>query len=193
MLRHSPLKLALGLCITISSFVSFQSVSADELIESCNSCHNPTKKNVPVINGFSAFALETSLLAYVDDFRVARTYEGEDMKSIMKELSDADFKKIIDHYPSQTFTPIKQAFNPELAKKGKVLHDSYCSRCHTEGGSLADDDSGILAGQWKAYIIEEMNNYKNGSRIGDKKMTEVSKSLSDEHIQALAEYYASQQ
>ena len=193
MLVKHPLKLALGLCLAISSLGSFQSIAADELIKSCNSCHNATKQDIPVINGISAFALETSLLAYVEDLRVARPYEGDDMKSIMKKLSDTDFKKIIDHYSSQAFTPIKQAFNTELAAKGKTLHESYCSRCHTEGGSLADDDSGILAGQWKNYLIEEMNSYKNGSRIGDKKMTEVMKSLSDEHIQALAEYYASQQ
>jgi sulfide dehydrogenase cytochrome subunit len=187
------LKLALTSSLVILSLLSFRSVAADDLIESCNSCHTPTEQGVPVINGISAFALETSLLAYVEDSRVARLYKNDDMKSIMTKLSDADFKKIIDHYPAQAFIPIKQAFNPELAAKGKVLHESYCSRCHTEGGSLADDDSSILAGQWKSYIIEEMKNYKDGSRIGDRKMTEVTKSLSDEHIQALAEYYASQQ
>tara|TARA_R110001592_G_scaffold68269_2_gene209122 strand:- start:2594 stop:3175 length:582 start_codon:yes stop_codon:yes gene_type:complete len=191
--HQHPFKLALGLSLIISSLVIFQSVSAEELIESCNHCHDGVKQDIPVINGISAFALETSLLAYVEDARKARPHEDEDMKSIMKKLSDVEFKKIIDHYPSQEFIPVKQAFNAELATKGKILHESYCSRCHTEGGSLADDDSGILSGQWKNYLIEEMNNYKNGSRIGDKKMTVVTKSLSDEHIQALAEYYASQQ
>jgi sulfide dehydrogenase cytochrome subunit len=192
MLRQHSLKLVLGLSLAISNFVNLPSVFADGLIESCNNCHDGVKQDIPVIKGTSAFALETSLLAYVENSRKARPHEGEDMKSIMKKLSETEFKKIIDHYPSQAFTPIKQAFNTELAAKGKILHESYCSRCHTEGGSLADDDSGILAGQWKNYLIDEMNNYKDGSRIGDKKMTEVMKSLSDEHIQALAEYYASQ-
>jgi len=188
-LQHS-LKLVLTLSLVIASF---QSAAADDLIKSCNNCHNPAEQDVPVINGISEFALETSLLAYVEDLRVARPYKGDDMKSIMKKLSDAEFKKIIEHYPTQAFTPIKQTFSPELAEKGKVLHENYCSRCHTEGGSLADDDSGILAGQWKNYLIEEMSNYKNGSRLGDKKMSDAIKSLKDEHIQALAEYYASQQ
>lgn len=181
------------LSIIVISLISAQYTTADELIESCNQCHDGIKKDIPVIEGISSFALEQSLLAYVDGSREARPYDGMDMKSIVANLSEAEFKKIIDHYPSKKFTPIKQAFDAELASKGKALHESYCSRCHTEGGSLADDDSSILSGQWKGYLIDEMNNYKNGSRIGDKKMTEAMKPLSDEHIKALAEYYASQQ
>lgn len=132
MLHQYSLKLALGISLAISNLVSLPSVFADELIESCNQCHDGVKQDIPVINGISAFALETSLLAYVEGLRVARPYEGDDMKSIMKKLSDTDFKKIIDHYPSQAFIPVKQGFNTELAAKGKTLHESYCSRCHTE-------------------------------------------------------------
>jgi sulfide dehydrogenase cytochrome subunit len=193
MRRQFSSSFALVITFAIHGLVATQYTVADELIESCNHCHDGVKQDIPVINGTSTFALETSLLAYVEDSRVARPYEGEDMKSIMKKLTDVEFKKIIDHYSSQTFIPVRQSFNTELASKGKTLHESYCSRCHTEGGSLADDDSGILAGQWKNYLIEEMKNYKNSTRLGDKKMTDAIKPLTDNHIQALAEYYASQQ
>jgi len=181
------------LFILVLSLVGVRYGAADELIESCNQCHDGSKKDIPVIEGISSFALEESLLAYVNGSREARPYDDKDMKSIVEKLSETEFKKIIDHYSAKEFTPIKQSFDAELASKGKALHESYCARCHTEGGSLADDDSSILAGQWKGYLIEEMQNYKNGSRIGDKKMTEAIKELSDEHIQALAEFYASQQ
>lgn len=193
MLNRDHFKLVLVISVAISSLTSFQYAAADKLIESCNHCHDNVKPDIPVIDGVSAFALETSMLAYVDNSRIARPYEGEDMKTIMSELSEEDFKRVLEHYSSQAFTPIKQEFNPELADKGKAVHEAYCSRCHTEGGSLAEDDSGILAGQWKGYLIEEMKNYKNGTRLGDKKMIDTIKPLSDEHINALAEYYASQQ
>ncbi len=184
---------ALVLSLIISSFVTIQPASAEALIKSCNHCHDGVKQDIPVIDGISAYALESSMLAYLDNSRVARPYEGADMKTILTSLSDADFKKLTEHYSSQTFTPIQQTFDAKLAETGKTIHESYCSRCHTEGGSLAEDDSSILAGQWKNYLIAEMKNYRNGTRIGDKKMIDAIKSLSDEHIQALAEYYASQQ
>ncbi len=180
-----------GLLLTTLS--APQELAADALIDSCNHCHDGIKKDIPIIDGVSSYALEASMLAYIEGLRKARPYEGEDMKSIVQKLSEAEFKKLLQHYASQTFTPVKQPFDTQLAAKGKALHESYCERCHTEGGSLAEDDSGILAGQWKGYLIEEIMHYKNGTREGDKKMVSTIKTLSDEHIQALAEYYASQQ
>lgn len=178
--------------LSLANFIS-SPVLADALIESCNQCHDGQKKDVPVIEGISGFALEASMLAYIEGLRQARPYEGDDMEAIVKNLSEAEFKNVLTHYSSQAFKPVKQDFDAQLAAKGKAIHDSYCERCHTEGGSVAEDDSSILSGQWKGYLIEEMNNYKNGSRTGDKKMSEAMKPLSAEHIKALAEYYASQQ
>lgn len=178
--------------VLVFSLVSLH-VSAEGLIESCNHCHDGQKKDVPVIAGISSVALENSLLAYIEGLREARPFEGQDMKTIVQNLSEDDFKKIVEHYASLPFTPVKQTVDAPLAEKGKKIHDAYCERCHTEGGSVAEDDSSILAGQWKGYLLEEMKHYKAGSRTGDRKMSEVMKSLSEEHLKALSEYYASQQ
>jgi sulfide dehydrogenase cytochrome subunit len=32
------------------------------------------------------------------------------------------------------------------AAKGKAIHACACDKCHTEGGSVVEDDAGILAG-----------------------------------------------
>lgn len=185
------LKLSFITCIT--TCYQLQLANADELINSCNHCHDGLKKDVPVISGISELSLEAGLLAYLDDSRKARPYDGKDMKSITEKLSEDQIKSLIAHYSAQKFTPVKQEIDSALAQTGKKLHDSYCEKCHTENGSLADDDSSILAGQWQGYLIEEMKHYKNGSRSGDKKMIDAIKSLSDEHIKALAAFYASQQ
>jgi len=189
----NPFSSPLALVILFLLGAAVPAAQADKLIESCNACHDGQNKDVPVISGISSFAFETAMLAYVDGSREARPFEGKDMKTVVENLTEAEFKKTIEHYSSQEFTPVKQDFDKALAEKGKKIHDAYCARCHTEGGSLADDDSSILAGQWKGYLIEEMQNYKDGTRTGDRKMSEAMQDLSDEHIQALAEYYASQQ
>lgn len=168
-------------------------IHADELVDACNKCHAPDKTDVPVISGISAFALEEALLAYTTDARKARVHEGKDMKTELEKLTEAQIKTLIEHYAAQKFTPVKQAFDATLAAQGAKLHATHCEKCHTENGALADDDSSILAGQWKGYLVEEMKQYKNGGRTGDKKMIEVLKAMSDEQITALAEFYASQQ
>ncbi len=167
--------------------------STKDLIADCDSCHDGVKQDVPVISGISPFALEAMLLGYVDGSRVARTYDGQDMKTIVEGLSQDEFRTIIAHYSRLPFKTVKQTTDTALVNKGKAIHDALCERCHTEGGSVAEDDSGILAGQWKGFLITEMENYQNGTRLGDTTMIAVLKTLEATHLRALAEYYASQQ
>lgn len=167
--------------------------NADELVDACNKCHAPDKTDIPVISGISAFALEEALLAYTTGARKARVQDGKDMKTELEKLTEAQIKTLIEHYSAQKFTPIKQTLDAARVAQGAKLHATHCEKCHTENGALADDDSSILAGQWKGYLVEEMKQYKKGGRTGDKKMIEVLKGMSDEQITALAEFYASQQ
>ena len=52
------------------------------------------------------------------------------------------------------------------------------------------DDAGILAGQWKGYLISTLQDYKNGDRWQPEKMQPATTALGEKDIQALAEYYA---
>jgi len=83
-----------------------------------------------------------------------------------------------------------------MAAKGAKLHDKYCEKCHSEGGSLADDDAGILAGQWMAYTHWQIEDALSGAREFDKKMIKQLKKLhkkeGDAGIMALLHYYSSQ-
>jgi sulfide dehydrogenase cytochrome subunit len=194
-MRKIPI--TVGLILTAAIHTYSLSLHADELINSCDKCHGENgiseDADVPSIAGMSSAYLEASMAAYTDGSRTAREYGKKDMKTIVAPLSANVLKKLADHYSSLPFVAAKQEFDSTLAASGKKVHNRYCEKCHTEGGSLAEDDSGILAGQWQPYLLEEMQQYQSGGRSGDRKMISTFKGLTEENVKELAEFYASQQ
>ena len=55
-----------------------------------------------------------------------------------------------------------------------------CAKCHEKGGSSADDDAGILAGQWTHYLKEQFAAFRSGKRQMDEKMKPKIEKLSEE-------------
>ena len=176
----------------------------DKLVKKeCADCHqksgNSTDGKTPSIAGISVDYFIESMEGYKSGARSAMKLKDkdEDMKEVAKELSDADIKALADYFAGQKYVPQKQKFDPGLAKVGKKLHRKYCDKCHTEGGALAEDDAGILAGQPIAYLKYSMDNYATGKREMGKKMTKKFKKMQekagDEGITQLIHYYASQQ
>jgi len=78
-------------------------------------------------------------------------------------------------------------------KTGSKLFGKNCEKCHDEKGGLADDDSGILASQWLPYLEHSMVDFKAGSREMAKKMKKKVDKLSDAELDALLQFFASQQ
>ncbi len=83
-------------------------------------------------------------------------------------------------------------------ERGKKLHQKYCKNCHGDTGISedTDDDSGVLAGQWKPYLNYTFADYQAGEREMGKKMKKKFKSLhkkaGDKGVADLIEFYASQ-
>ena len=131
--------------------------------------------------------------------RVAKKLKDKDdtMKDVVKKLSDADIEALAKYYAKQTFKPYKQDFDAAKAKEGKKLHNKYCDKCHSEGGTSAEDDSGILAGQPIGYLKYSMDAYASGEREMGKKMAKKFKAMQKKAGAAgsdqLIHYYASQQ
>ena len=84
-----------------------------------------------------------------------------------------------------------QKVDPALVEKGKALQNDLCVKCHDKGGSLASDDSGILAGQWMPYIRQALKEYSAGDRPMVKKMKKKYKKLKDGDTEALIHYFGS--
>ena len=192
----------------ISYFVFVGAIAAEtpDYIKACMDCHGEdgvsTESDVPTIAGASPAFLEASMFAYKDEVRpsIESKYRSgdtarpaTDMKKIADELSDDQIVELSDFFSAKKFVAAKQEFDPKLAKLGEKVHDKRCKKCHEDGGSSVDDDSGILAGQWTPYLQESMKYYRDGSRDMEKKMKKKVDKLSDKQWQALLAFYASQQ
>ena len=74
-----------------------------------------------------------------------------------------------------------------------AIHERDCAVCHTDGGSNAEDDSGILAGQPMGYLEMMLAEYRATERDQPEPMQKKIAGLSDDDVKALVNYYASQQ
>ncbi len=170
--------------------------SATMLANTCAGCHgfNGVSKGpaTPSIAGFSAEYLTELLKAYKSG-DAASTIMGR----IAKGYSDEELAQVAEIYSKKKFVNAPdQKFDEKLAKKGKKLHNKYCEKCHADGGTAADDDSGLLAGQWTPYLQATLADFHAGTREMPKKMKKKVKKLlkkeGEDGIKALLSYYASQ-
>jgi len=198
------MKISLGILLILS--LNFITAEVPDFIKSCADCHGENgvsqHSDIPTIAGASEIFIFDTMVAYKAGERVAieskyrhgdLTRPETDMKKIANELEEDQIQAIAEYFSAKPFVAAKQEFNTELASKGEKVHQSRCRKCHEDGGSSPDDDSGILAGQWTPYLKESMKLYRNGERAMEDKMKKNIDKLSDQQVEALLNYYASQQ
>ncbi|MBI3605103.1 MAG: c-type cytochrome [Nitrospirae bacterium] len=189
-----------GLSLATSAWAA----DVNKLVENCANCHGQdgasTESDVPIIAGYSAPYMSDSMTAYKKKERPCpetKYRSGEkkgtktEMCQIVKDLSDTDIRQAAQYFAGKKFVRARQSFDPALAKKGKEIHERSCEKCHAEGGSLASDDGGILAGQWMPYLEETFKEYESGKRPMPKKMKPKMDKLDKAAVDALINYYGS--
>lgn len=194
--------------ITCVLFLLFPVANADVMddIEDCDACHGKDgasiESDIPTIGGVSPFIIEEYMFEYRDEGRPCREaeYPGDtdkpatDMCTVAKELSEEEIPEIAEYYAGKEFVAAVQEFDAGKAAAGKKIHRRECEKCHSDGGSYADDDAGMLAGQWMPYLEQVFADYASGERgMLDDKMKEKTDPLDAESIEALLHYYASLQ
>lgn len=177
---------------------------AADLAAACAGCHGTdgvsTDPNSPTIAGLSNDYIAGALQDYKKKTRpsaemtiAAGDKKGtkSDMNQAAANLSEADIAALAKTFSEKKFVKAKQTADAALAAKGKEIHDKLCDKCHTEGGSVAGDDAGILAGQWMAYTKTQLTYYKSGKRPVPTKMKPKLDEVKDTDLDALAAYYGS--
>ena len=193
----------LAMAIISGCAISFSAVSAGNmtgaygvmLSNTCAGCHGTDGASVgpaiPSLGGMSAVYITETMAGYKSG-DIASTIMGR----IAKGYSDDEVAAMANHFAAQKQHRADQSFDSAKAAKGEKLHDKYCEKCHSEAGSLAEDDSGILAGQLMPYLHYTMEDFHNGDRSMPKKMKKKVKKLhkkeGDAGIDAIFNYYASQ-
>ncbi len=189
-------------CGLLAGHVQAQDLESE--IAVCNDCHGPAgisqHPDIPIIAGQSAFFLEDTLLAYAAEERACQKSEfrhgdtERDPVTMCEEtarLDESMLVEIAEHYSNLPFVRATQDFDAAQAETGAKIHDRYCERCHSEGGSYRDDDAGILAGQWTEFLRSTIEEYRSGTRPMSAKMASAFEELTEEEFEALLNFYAS--
>jgi len=193
-------------CLSITLATTLHASDLDSLVADCNDCHGKqgisTDSDVPTIAGQAYIVLEENMMAYADEERpcpVSKYRHGDmerpstTMCELAASLSEDDITVLSKHYEGLAFVAASQPFDQVLADEGAEIHDRHCEKCHSEGGSLAEDEAGILAGQWMPYMQTSMKEILAGERAMPEKMKQKTDRLNDDDVEALLHFYASQQ
>lgn len=195
--------------VLICSAILFCSPAGAEIAEitdQCDECHGAdgvsTESDVPSIADISSFIIEEYMLEYRDEARICREskYRSADLERpatnmcvVAQDLSEDDIAGIAGFYGNKEFVAVVQEFDADKVAAGAKVHKRLCRKCHSDGGSYADDDASILAGQWMPYLEQTFADYVAGDRnMLDQKMKEKTDPLTDEETEALIHFYGSQ-
>ncbi len=196
--------LATSALFSLTVATSVFAADVGKLAESCATCHGKdgasAEADVPNIGGLSADYFSGAMKAYKGKERPCvetKIRSGDkkgtktDMCVIVKDISEADIAALAKAFGEKKFVRATQKFDAALAKKGKEVHDKSCEKCHSDGGTLASDDAGILAGQKTPYLKEQTEFFLAGKRPMAKKMKPKLEALDKTEVEALLHYYAS--
>ena len=181
--------LAGALAFAASGGATAAGASASMLSDTCSGCHGT--------DGTSVGPASPSIAGISNDYfvEIMQGFASGDIPStimgrIAKGYTEDEIKVMAKHYSGLKFAAAGQKHDAALAK----LHDKYCEKCHAEGGTSAEDDSGILSGQWRPYVEWSLADYTSGKREATKKMKKKLDKLvekeGDAGIDALLNFYA---
>lgn len=161
----------------------------------CAACHGPDGNSpepaFPKLAGLNAEYVVREL----KNFKAGDRH-SEVMAPIIASLDPDDFKAFGAYFSAQKRVPGKVR-DPAAADAGAKLYRDgdeqrgipSCGGCH---GSEAEGGKRFprLAGQHREYLIEQMKNFRSGKRdyAAARSMREVAKRMSDDDINATAEY-----
>jgi len=201
--RTNPLAMAvLGALALVAAPMAL--AGAPGSAESCLGCHGSdgisNDPNTPTISGASDFFIENQLFLFqgeerpcvADLFAKVEGTSAADHCALVADWSEDTIAEVAAHFSEQPHQAADQSVDTGRAEAGAAIHEASCARCHADSGSDPADDAGILAGQWKPYLVRTMTDFREGRRMQPATMEREMQALSDDDIEALAAYYASQ-
>jgi sulfide dehydrogenase cytochrome subunit len=178
----------------------------DELTAQCDGCHGPhgasSFSDMPIIGGQSAEYFSDSLKSFQDwgrpcvksRYRYGDTSRPRtDMCKITAGLSNEDFAALTAHYTALPFVSAKQEFDATQVEAGATLQAEHCETCHQQGGKSLEGRGPRLAGQWTPYLKATLKYVPTGEHLVPHAMETLLTDLTNEDLDAILSFYASQQ
>jgi len=155
----------------------------------CAACHGPDG-NAPAGQTFPDLAGQTARYLYLQlkDFKEGRRKDPL-MSPIAANLSRDDMFDLSAYFSRQKHLPSEFKVDAAKAAEGKKVADAaLCTMCHL-GGFSGQNEIPRVAGQEYPYIVKQLTDFRAKNRTNDAgNMTSVLRGLSDEQIDALAQY-----
>lgn len=191
--KRPPLLLVLALLASVSAPLAAQSQEPPNplCIECHNSDGNSTNPEYPKLAGLGA----AYITKQIKDFKKYKRV-SEIMGPMSAKIDDAEIGALAAYFSKQKPTP-GVVTDRNLAAQGELIYYEgvdrtavpACAGCH-ENDAGGSNKFPRLAGQHRAYVISQLNNFRTGIRNNEPRMRSVVRRLTDQEILAVAEYVA---
>jgi len=174
--------------------------SGKKAVQICQNCHGANGNNTDELTPKLAGQFQGYISKQLRNF-LTGSRSHEILQGIVPELSDSEMDGIAAYFASQPrmkgdgSAPNKRGY--EIFTKGnrpqKVIP---CIFCHGAGGKGLDSNIAmypVIGGQHKKYLLKQLRDFRGKNRVNSPSdiMNKIAKSLSDEDIDALADYISS--
>ena len=165
-------------------------------ITACVACHGAAGNSTITQNPKLAGQHEAYLQKQLHDFK-SPNRNNAIMTVIAKALSDEDIRNVAAFLDQQKPAP-GAARNKNTVELGKKIYRAgiaeknvpACAGCHGPNGSGIPAQFARIAGQHLDYTVAQLTNFRTGSRSNSAQMTAIGKRMSDDEMQAVADYIA---
>lgn len=165
-------------------------------IMACVACHGAAGNSTIAQNPKLAGQHEAYLKKQLYDFQ-GPARNNPIMTSIAKAMDDNDIRDISAYLDQQKPAP-GAARNKSTIDLGKKIYRAgiaeknipACAGCHSPNGAGIPAQYARVAGQHQDYTLSTLTQFRTGARANNSQMTAIGKRLSDEEMQAVADYIA---
>ena len=203
------LSLLMGACLMASGSIAQEGDAerGEAASATCVACHQANGGGMNISGGESwprLAGLNSNYIAkQLHDFK-AGDRQNATMVTFANMLDDQQIADVAAYYSQLPATPGQGGDNADeaLLARGEQLAErgdwnAYivsCKSCHGPGGQGVGETFPGIAGQHAGYIIAQLNAWKSDTRGNDPQnlMGAIAKRMSEEDIQAVSAWYATQ-
>jgi cytochrome c553 len=183
--------LKMAVALALSAMTTFSHAGLEEgrvKAQVCAACHggdgNSTIEGIPSLAGQPKQFIVMALYMFREGRR-----KNDAMTPFVEKLSNADLNDLAQYFSSQKPASPTRVPPADLVVKARAITEqNNCVACHT-ATLTGQQHIPRLAGQNKTYTLEQLKNFKAGTRGDfDGTMTSAAQALAPADLEMLAEY-----